>query len=142
MEPTLKVAKKFPNVKFEHATGFKRAPNRRDLFGPLLRGPLRDRPDRRQDDKDQHHRLCRRLPDSGSRVGHQRLHLGAKSVNPNIKVKIVWANTWFDPGKEADAAKALLAQGADIISQHTEFGRAAAGSREGRQASASARRPT
>jgi len=38
--------------------------------------------------------------------------LGAQTINPNIKVKIIWANTWFDPGKEADAAKALLDQGA------------------------------
>ena len=45
---------------------------------------------------------------------------GAKSINPNIKVKIIWANTWFDPGKEADAAKALIDQGADIIMQHTD----------------------
>jgi simple sugar transport system substrate-binding protein len=46
--------------------------------------------------------------------------LGAQTVNPNIKVKIIWVNTWFDPGKEADAAKALLDQGADIVMQHTD----------------------
>ena len=46
--------------------------------------------------------------------------LGAQSVNPNIKVKIIWVNTWFDPGKEADAAKALIDQGADVIMQHTD----------------------
>ena len=46
--------------------------------------------------------------------------LGAQSINPNIKVKIIWVNTWFDPGKEADAAKALLDQGADVIMQHTD----------------------
>jgi basic membrane protein A len=46
--------------------------------------------------------------------------LGAQSVNPNIKVKIIWVNTWLDPGKEADAAKALLDQGADVIMQHTD----------------------
>ena len=46
--------------------------------------------------------------------------LGAQSVNPNIKIKVVWVNTWFDPGKEAEAAKALLAQGADILTQHTD----------------------
>ena len=46
--------------------------------------------------------------------------LGAQTVNPNIKVKIIWVNTWFDPGKEADAAKALLDQGADVIMQHTD----------------------
>jgi simple sugar transport system substrate-binding protein len=46
--------------------------------------------------------------------------LGAQSVNPNIKVKIIWVNSWFDPGKEADAAKALLDQGADVLMQHTD----------------------
>jgi simple sugar transport system substrate-binding protein len=46
--------------------------------------------------------------------------LGAQSINPNIKVKIIWVNSWFDPGKEADAAKALLDQGADVIMQHTD----------------------
>src|SRR5437588_3871031 len=46
--------------------------------------------------------------------------LGAQTVNPNIKVKIIWVNTWYDPGKEADAAKALADQGADIIAQHTD----------------------
>src|SRR6202008_3775430 len=46
--------------------------------------------------------------------------LGAQSINPNFKVKIIWANTWFDPGKEADAAKVLFSQGADIIVQHTD----------------------
>ena len=46
--------------------------------------------------------------------------LGAQSINPNIKVKIIWVNSWFDPGKEADAAKALLDQGADILMQHTD----------------------
>ncbi len=45
--------------------------------------------------------------------------LGAQSVNPNMKVKIVWVNSWFDPGKEADAAKALIDQGADVLTQHT-----------------------
>ena len=43
-----------------------------------------------------------------------------QTTNPNAKIKIVWVNTWFDPGKEADAAKALLAQGADILTQHTD----------------------
>ncbi len=46
--------------------------------------------------------------------------LGAQTINPNIKVKIIWVNSWFDPGKEADAAKALLDQGADVIMQHTD----------------------
>ena len=54
------------------------------------------------------------------RSGINAFMLGAQSVNPNFKVKIVWANTWFDPAKEADAAKVLLSQGADITVQHTD----------------------
>jgi simple sugar transport system substrate-binding protein len=46
--------------------------------------------------------------------------LGAQTVNPDMKVKVVWAYTWFDPPKEADAAKVLMDQGADIITQHTD----------------------
>jgi basic membrane protein A len=46
--------------------------------------------------------------------------LGAQTTNPNIKLKVIWVNTWFDPGKEADAAKALADQGADVIMQHTD----------------------
>jgi simple sugar transport system substrate-binding protein len=46
--------------------------------------------------------------------------LAAQTINPNIKVKIIWVNTWFDPGKEADAAKALVDQGADVLMQHTD----------------------
>lgn len=46
--------------------------------------------------------------------------LGAQSVNPDFKVKVIWVNSWFDPGKEADAAKALVDQGVDILTQHTD----------------------
>jgi basic membrane protein A and related proteins len=53
-------------------------------------------------------------------MGINAFMLGAQSVNPDFKVKVVWANTWFDPGKEADAAKALIDQGVDIITQHTD----------------------
>lgn len=48
------------------------------------------------------------------------VYLGAKSVNPDVKIKVVWVNTWFDPAKEADAANALMDQGADVIVQHTD----------------------
>jgi simple sugar transport system substrate-binding protein len=53
-------------------------------------------------------------------AGINAFMLGAQSVNPDFKVKIIWANTWYDPGKEADAAKVLFSQGADIIVQHTD----------------------
>ena len=75
-------------------------------------------------------------------MGINAFMLGAQSVNPDFKVKIVWVNTWFDPGKEADAAKALFDQGADIIVQHTDSTAAAAGRRGARACTASARPPT
>ena len=52
--------------------------------------------------------------------GINSAYLAAKSVNPDVSFKIVWVSTWFDPGKEADAAKALIDQGADILMQHTD----------------------
>ena len=52
--------------------------------------------------------------------GINAFYLGASSVNPDFDIDVVWVNTWYDPGKEADAAKVLIAQGADIITQHTD----------------------
>ncbi|HZB37462.1 MAG TPA: BMP family ABC transporter substrate-binding protein, partial [Beijerinckiaceae bacterium] len=53
-------------------------------------------------------------------AGINSYFLGAQSVNPNVKIKIVWVNSWYDPAKEADAAKALLDQGVDVLAQHTD----------------------
>ncbi|MDB5651289.1 MAG: family transporter substrate-binding protein [Hyphomicrobiales bacterium] len=120
MEPTLKVAKKFPNVKFEHATGYKRSTNvatysARFYEGRYVIGQMAGKMT-----KTNTIGYVAAFPIPEVVSGINAFYLGAKSVNPNIKLKIVWANTWFDPGKEADAAKALLAQGADIITQHTD----------------------
>ncbi len=120
MEPTLKVAKKYPNIKFEHATGFKRSTNvatysARFYEGRYIQGVIAGKMT-----KSNVLGYVAALPIPEVIGGINAFYLGAKSVNPNVKVKIVWANTWFDPGKEADAAKALMAQGADIISQHTD----------------------
>src|SRR3984885_15123189 len=60
------------------------------------------------------------FPNPGVISGINPTKNGRQTVNPNIKVKIIWANSWFDPGKEADAAKALIDQGADVIMQHTD----------------------
>jgi basic membrane protein A len=65
--------------------------------------------------------------------------LGAQSINPDFKLKVVWVNTWFDPGKEADAAKALLRPGCDILTQHTDSTAGDAGCRRARRAWRSAR---
>jgi simple sugar transport system substrate-binding protein len=120
MEPTLRVARKFPKVRFEHATGFKRAANvatysARFYEGRYILGQIAGKMT-----KSNTLGYVAAFPIPEVVSGINSFYLGAKSVNPDVKVKIVWANTWFDPGKEADAAKALIAQGADIISQHTD----------------------
>jgi len=106
MDATVKVAQKFPKVKFEHATGFKTAANlatynSRFYEGRYIQGQIAAKM-------------------SQVVMGIDAFLLGARSVNPDFKVKVVWANTWFDPGKEADAAKALIDQGVDILTQHTD----------------------
>ena len=120
MEPTLRVAKKFPGVKFEHATGYKRAENVTTYTAKFHEGRYVIGQIAGKMTKTNTLGYVASFPIPEVVAGINAFMLGAQSVNPNVKVKIVWANTWFDPGKEADAAKALLAQGADIISQHTD----------------------
>lgn len=120
MNPTLKVAKRFPKVKFEHATGFKRAANvstysarfyeGRHVIG-LIAGSMT---------KTNTIGYIASFPIPEVVRGINAAYLAAKSVNPDVKMKIIWVSTWFDPGKEAAAAQALIDQGADILMQHTD----------------------
>ncbi|MEK0165466.1 MULTISPECIES: BMP family ABC transporter substrate-binding protein [unclassified Phaeobacter] len=120
MDPTINVAKKFPNVKFEHATGYKRADNvstysARFYEGRAVQGHIAG-----------HMTESNIIGYIGSYPipevirGINSAYLHAKKVNPDVQFKIVWAFTWFDPAKEADAAKVLIEQGADVILQHTD----------------------
>jgi simple sugar transport system substrate-binding protein len=120
MEPTLRVAKKFPNVHFEHATGYKRINNLSTYSARWYQGRYIQGVIAAKMSKSGVLGYIGSFPIPEVVSGMNATVLGAQSVNPNIKVKIIWANTWFDPGKEADAAKALLDQGADIIMQHTD----------------------
>ena len=120
MDPTLKVAKKYPNVFFEHATGFKRAPNMSTYSGRFYEGRYIQGVIAAKMSKKGVLGYIVSFPIPEVISGINATILGAQSVNPNIKVKIIWVNTWFDPGKEADAAKALADQGADVIMQHTD----------------------
>ncbi len=120
MDPTLKVAKRYPNVFFEHATGFKRDKNVATYSAKFHEGRYIIGQIAGKMTKTNTIGYVASFPIPEVVSGINAFIRGAQTVNPNIKVKIVWANTWFDPGKEADAAKALLAQGADIISQHTD----------------------
>src|SRR5476649_2499993 len=120
MEPTLKVAKKYPDVHFEHATGFKRDKNMSIYNGRFYEGRYIQGVIAGKMSKAGVLGYIASFPIPEVIMGINATMLGAQTVNPNIKVKIIWANTWFDPGKEADAAKALLDQGADVIMQHTD----------------------
>lgn len=120
MNPTVKVAKRFPNVKFEHATGFKRDANLatyniRFYEGRYVAGIAVGKMT-----KSNIIGYIGSFPIPEVVMGINAAYLGAKSVNPNVKFKVVWVSSWFDPGKEADAAKALTDQGADILFQHTD----------------------
>ena len=120
MEPTLKVAKKYPNVHFEHATGYKRDKNMSTYSGRFYEGRYIQGIIAAKMSKSGVLGYIASFPIPEVISGINATMLGAQTINPNIKVKIIWANTWFDPGKEADAAKALIDQGADIIMQHTD----------------------
>ncbi len=120
MDPTLKVAKKYPNVHFEHATGFKKDKNMSIYNGRFYEGRYIQGVIAGKMSKAGVLGYIGSFPIPEVIMGINATMLGAQTVNPNIKVKIIWVNTWFDPGKEADAAKALLDQGADVIMQHTD----------------------
>ncbi|MER8638194.1 BMP family ABC transporter substrate-binding protein [Mesorhizobium sp. M1365] len=120
MDPEVKIAKKFPKVMFEHATGYKTAENlgiynARFYEGRYVLGQIAAK-----QSKSGVAGYIVSFPIPEVVMGINSFMLGAQSINPNFKAKIVWVNSWFDPGKEADAAKALFDQGADIVVQHTD----------------------
>jgi simple sugar transport system substrate-binding protein len=120
MDSVLNVAQKFPNVKFEHATGYKRSNNvstysARFYEGRSVIGHIAGRMT-----KTDTIGYIASYPIPEVIRGINAAYLAAKAVNPDIKFKIVWVFTWFDPAKEADAASTLIDQGADMIMQHTD----------------------
>jgi simple sugar transport system substrate-binding protein len=120
MEATLAVAEKFPNVKFEHATGYKTLPNvstysARFYEGRAVQGHIAGKMT-----KSNIVGYIASYPIPEVIRGINSAYIHAKKVNPDVEFKIIWAYTWFDPAKEADAATALIEQGADVILQHTD----------------------
>lgn len=120
MNPTVKVAAKFPDVKFEHATGFKRADNVSTYSARFYEGRYVIGQIAAKTSKSGVAGYVASFPIPEVVRGINAFLLGARTVNPDFKIKVVWVNSWFDPGREADAAKALIDQGADIITQHTD----------------------
>ena len=120
MDATVAVAEKFPEVKFEHATGYKTLDNlgvysARFYEGRAVQGTIAGRMT-----KSNIVGYIASFPIPEVIRGINSAYIHAKKVNPDVQFKIVWAYTWFDPAKEADAAKALIEQGADVILQHTD----------------------
>jgi basic membrane protein A len=119
MEPTLKVAKEFPDVKFESITGYKTADNvaaanARYYEGRYLAGIAAGRMTQTGVAG-----YVAGFPIPEVLQGINAFTLGMRSVNPKAEVKVVWLNAWFDPPKERDAAMALFNQNVDVIAFHT-----------------------
>ena len=120
MDPTLKVAKEFPEVKFDHITGYKRAPNMatgniRFYEGRYVQGVVAG-----LITKSNKIGYIASFPIPEVIQGINAFGLGLRSVNKDAEVSVIWVNTWYDPVKEADAAKVHIAEGADILAQHTD----------------------
>src|SRR3954463_3925170 len=120
MDATAKVAKKYPNLMFEHATGYKRDKNLATYSGRFYEGRYIQGQIAAKMSKTGVIGYIGSFPIPEVVSGINATMLGAQSVRPDIKVKIIWVNTWYDPGKEAAAARALADQGADVLMQHTD----------------------
>ena len=121
MDATNAVAARFPDVKFEHATGYKRDhPNVATYDSRFFQGRYIIGQIAAQVSETGTAGYIASFPIPEVVQGINAFILGAQSINPDFELKVVWVNTWFDPGREADAARALIDQGVDIITQHTD----------------------
>lgn len=120
MDPTMKVAKEFPSVKFMHCSGFKAGENVSNYFGRIYQARYLTG-------------MVAGFMTKGNIVGYvaafpipevirgiNAFTLGVRSVNPKAQVRVVWTKTWFDPALEKDAAISLLDVGADVLAQHQD----------------------
>jgi simple sugar transport system substrate-binding protein len=115
-----KVAKDHPNVKFEHATGFKTAPNLRNYEGRFYEDAVLSGVVAGLMTKTNTLGFVATFPIPEVIRNINAFTLGAQSVNPKARTKVVWISTWFDPPKETEAAQSLINQGADVLLQNTD----------------------
>jgi simple sugar transport system substrate-binding protein len=120
MEPMLKVAPDYPNVKFEHATGYKQLPNMRTYDARTYQGAYMAGVVAGGMTKTNTLGVVGSVPIPEVLRNINSFTLGAQSVNPKIKTKVVWVNDWFNPPKETEAAQSLLNGGADVLMQNTD----------------------
>jgi basic membrane protein A len=120
MDPTINVAKKYPNVVFMHCSGFKTAQNVGTYFGRIYQARYLSGIVAAKSTKSNVIGYVAAHPIPEVIRGINAFMLGVQSVNPQAKVKVVWTNTWYDPAKEKQAALSLLDAGADVIAQHQD----------------------
>ncbi|MEF2553042.1 BMP family ABC transporter substrate-binding protein [Aurantimonas sp. A2-1-M11] len=121
MNPTIKVAKQFPDVKFEHATGYQTGSDNMGLYNSRFyqgRAVLGTIAGMMSETGKAGYIASFPIPEVV--MGINAFTLAARKVNPEFTTQVVWVSSWYDPAKEADATKALLSQGADVITQHTD----------------------
>jgi basic membrane protein A len=119
-EPMLAVAKEFPDVKFEWATGFKTADNLGTYFGAAEEARYLSGMAAAAMSKTGKLGYVAAFPIPEVVRGVNAFTLGARAVNPAATVEVAWTSTWFDPTKEGQAADALLAKGIDVLGQHQD----------------------
>jgi simple sugar transport system substrate-binding protein len=120
MEPMLKVAGEFPDVKFEHATGYKTAPNMRIYDAKFYEDAYLAGVVAGKMTKTNTLGFVASFPIPEVLRNINAYTLGAQSVNPKIKTRVVWVSSWFDPPKESEAAQSLINGGADVLLQNTD----------------------
>ena len=120
MEQMKNVAKMFPDIKFEHATGYSTSDNMAVYSSKFYQGRYIQGVIAGHMSKAGKAGYIASFPIPEVIRGINAFYLGATSVNPDFDIDVVWVNTWYDPAKEGDAAEVLIQQGADIITQHTD----------------------
>jgi simple sugar transport system substrate-binding protein len=120
LEPMMKVAADAKDVKFEHATGFKTAPNLRTYDSRTYEGAYMVGVIAGGMTKSNVLGVVASIPIPEVIRNINSFTLGAQSVNPAVTTHVVWVNKWFDPPKEGEGAQALLNDGADVLMQNTD----------------------
>ena len=120
MEPMLKVAPDFADVKFEHATGYKTAGNMRTYDSRTYQGAYMAGVIAGAMTKTNTLGVVGSIPIPEVIRNINSFTMGAQSVNPKVKTKVVWVGEWFNPPKETEAAQSLINGGADVLMQNTD----------------------
>ncbi|MBN1877480.1 MAG: BMP family ABC transporter substrate-binding protein [Anaerolineae bacterium] len=120
MDPMFEVAQEFPDVKFEHCSGYQTNDNMATYFGRIYQARYLSGIVAGKMTQNNKIGYVAAFPIPEVIRGINAFTLGVRSVNPDAEVSVVWTNTWYDPVKEREAAVALLDAGADMIAQHQD----------------------